>query len=152
MSSEPPPAISPARRRVHAVGVGAQVLGAAGVALGFLGFAVGGLRSASSFGREGNPVTWWAVAVIGTVLLAVGRGLRRLGARGLAGSGLVLDPDRAAEDLEPWARTGGRLVDEALHEVRFEGREQPEVRVRCRSCRALNDEDARYCDQCGAEL
>ena len=28
----------------------------------------------------------------------------------------------------------------------------PQVRVRCRDCRALNLEDARYCGQCGRPL
>jgi hypothetical protein len=30
--------------------------------------------------------------------------------------------------------------------------EAPEVKVRCRNCQALNDEDARFCGQCGASL
>ena len=29
---------------------------------------------------------------------------------------------------------------------------KPQIRVRCRNCRALNDEDAKFCDECGAKL
>ena len=36
------------------------------------------------------------------MLLALGVNLRRVAARGIAGSGLVLDPERARKDLEPF--------------------------------------------------
>ncbi len=91
----------------------------------------------------------------GMALIALGLFLRRLGILGPAGSLLVLDAPRARQDLEPWSRTAGGLVDAALSEIeavkRTSGRE-PQVLVRCLRCKALNDEEARYCDQCGGPL
>lgn len=39
-----------------------------------------------------------------------------IGFRDAADSGLVLDPEQAKQDLEPWARTAGGLVKDALDE------------------------------------
>ena len=60
----------------------------------------------------------------------------------------------------------GGMVDDALSEVKPVQKivehlteehaapqdSAPVVKVRCRECHALNDDDARFCDQCGAEL
>ena len=90
----------------------------------------------------------------GMALMMVGGFMIRVGRRGAAGSGLVLDPQRARKDLEPWTRMGGGMVNDALEEVDLlrdlKGEER--VKVRCRGCRTLNDEEARFCDQCGAEM
>lgn len=95
----------------------------------------------------------------GMVLAVVGGLLQNIGARGLAGSGAVLDPQRAREDLSPYSGALGGMVHDALEGYRqAEGDRAPEesqkelIRVRCRSCRALNTEDARFCDQCGQPL
>ena len=56
-------------------------------------------------------------APIGMVLMIVGGVLQRVGLRGLAGSGVLLDPERARRDIEPWARMGGGVVKDALEEV-----------------------------------
>ena len=56
-------------------------------------------------------------AVGGMALLLVGAALRRVGARGMAGSGMVLDPKRAREDLEPYSRMAGGLVRDVLEEA-----------------------------------
>jgi hypothetical protein len=92
-------------------------------------------------------------------LMVVGGILMSVGARGAAGSGLVLDPSRARQDLEPWSRMGGGMVQDALSEVNVvrkieEGaaHPQPQVKIRCRKCQALNDETAKFCNQCGAPL
>ena len=71
----------------------------------------------------------------------------------------MLDPERAREDLEPWSHMGGGMVQDALSEVnvvkkledRLDGG-APQVKVRCRACQALNDEAAKFCNQCGAAL
>jgi hypothetical protein len=99
----------------------------------------------------------------GFAMIFVGIFLANLGARGLAGSGMMLDPERARRDLEPWARTSGGLTDAAFQEMPTVretvaglvrgGDEAPEVvKVRCRACRALNDEHDKYCGQCGKAL
>ena len=56
-------------------------------------------------------------AVSGMIMIVVGRGLMRLGRVGLAGSGIVLDPEQARTDVEPWARMAGGVVSDALDEA-----------------------------------
>ena len=100
-----------------------------------------------------------ALALLGMGLIGAGGILMNIGARGAAGSGLVLDPERARQDLEPWSRMGGGVVQDALSEVSVVkkldegiGSPQPQVRVRCRECRGLNDETAKFCSQCGVAI
>ena len=96
------------------------------------------------------------LALAAVACVALGLILRKIGIRGLAGSLVVLDPPKAREDLEPWSRAAGGLVDAALSEApalkdiaSAAGRE---VKLRCPSCRALNDERDRFCGQCGKPL
>jgi hypothetical protein len=98
-------------------------------------------------------------ALLGMGTMVVGAILMRIGARGAAGSGLVLDPQQARRDFEPWSRMGGGVVQDALSELGAvepllgkSGSVQPQVKVRCRQCQALNDESAKFCSQCGAAV
>ena len=98
-------------------------------------------------------------AFTGMGLAVVGGVLMRVGARGAAGSGMVLNPEKARQDLEPWSRMGGGVMQDALSEVASvkkleeeRGRPQPQTKVRCQKCRGLNDETAKYCNQCGASI
>ncbi len=97
-------------------------------------------------------------AIFGVGLIAIGGFMRHVGARGAAGSGLLLDPKRAREDLEPWSRMGGGMVDDALSEVDLSSKlgrastPEREIMVRCSSCRTLNDEEAQFCDNCGKAI
>jgi hypothetical protein len=95
----------------------------------------------------------------GMALMMVGGFMMNVGAKGLAGSGIVLDPEQARKDIEPWSRMGGGVVQDALSEVdvvkKIEDRldpPEPQVKVRCRNCQALNDETARFCNQCGSAI
>lgn len=95
----------------------------------------------------------------GMILMIIGTALSRIGARGWAGAGIILDPEKAREDVEPWSRMAGGVVQDALSETELLKRDKdasnspaPLVKVRCRNCRALNDEDAKFCDQCGAAM
>lgn len=54
-------------------------------------------------------VAGMAMMMLGGVLAAVGRA-------GLAGSGVVLDPEQSREDLEPWSRMAGGMFKDALDE------------------------------------
>lgn len=56
-------------------------------------------------------------AVGGMVLMMIGGALRTLGVRGAAGSGVVLDPEKARDDLEPWTRMAGGMVKDAADEA-----------------------------------
>ena len=93
---------------------------------------------------------------IGIILFIAGGFVRNIGARGLAGSGMVLDPLKAREDLSPYTGAAGGMARDAVDAFRRAGtdtqREDPQVMVRCRACKSLNREDAKYCDKCGKAL
>lgn len=98
-------------------------------------------------------------AVFGMLMMIAGGVLTHVGARGLAGSGVVLDPQQAREDLGPYTRMAGGMLKDALDEtgIKLEGKSSsspPEtiIKVRCRKCDALNEDNAKFCDQCGAEI
>jgi ribosomal protein L40E len=102
-------------------------------------------RMAYAFGR----------AVIGIVLCGVGQAVANVGRRGLAGSGVVLDPQQQRAALEPWNRSAGGMLNDALSEVdalKSIGGQTTVVKVRCPKCKALNDETAKFCSQCGSAL
>ena len=56
-------------------------------------------------------------ALTGMGLLVLGQFLMSLGKRGVAGAGLILDPEKARRDVEPWARMGGGMIKDALDEA-----------------------------------
>ena len=103
----------------------------------------------------------------GMALMIFGGFLMNLGRHGAAGSGVVLDPKKARKDLEPWNRAAGGMANDALDEIELAkklGKKldeptppsaaplEPAVKVRCRACKALNDEHAKFCNQCGAAM
>lgn len=98
-------------------------------------------------------------ALAGIVLIGIGSAMRTVGARGLAGSGVILDPEKARRDIEPWSRMVGGAVKDALSETDLGTKPQkpsatatPEIKVRCQQCKSLNDESAKFCNQCGNGL
>lgn len=92
---------------------------------------------------------------IGFILIGAGNFIMNLGAKGAAGSGLLLDPEKAREDLNPYTSAAGGMLSDALKEVDVLKKSDDEkalIRVRCRHCRELNEEDARFCKSCGKEI
>jgi hypothetical protein len=155
-----PGQIAPERRRIYYTGL---TLGA----LGLISFLSTFVTFAMHFGDftnfEANARSEFLRAAVGMILMIGGGVLATIGARGAAGSGLLLDPERAGRDLEPFARLSGRLKDaefsemhtlrETLGGLGAPGEPAPpEVKVRCRNCQALNDERDKFCGQCGASL
>ena len=62
------------------------------------------------------------------------------------GSGMVLDPKKAREDLSPWSSMAGGIIKDALDETDLVSEKEKEViKIRCTACSALNDEDATFC-------
>ncbi len=49
--------------------------------------------------------------------IVVGQFIRRIGSQGLAGSGILLDPVQAREDIEPWSRMSGGVIKDTLDEA-----------------------------------
>ncbi len=86
--------------------------------------------------------------ILGMILIAIGRA-------GLAGSGFMLNPKQARTDLEPFNRSTGGMIQDALEEIpaiQGLGGAQQVVKVRCQNCNALSDELAKFCGQCGKPI
>ncbi|WP_439629313.1 hypothetical protein [Gemmata sp.] len=151
MSNQPQRNISPDREILYYAGM---VLTAVGVLLFFSVFVTGCMNFGNFDHFEERARGEMARALGGMVLMAIGQGMRALGVAGLAGSGVVLDPQKARKDLEPWSRSAGGMLADALDETGLAKQTDtpappPVVKVRCRGCAALNDEHAKFCNQCG---
>lgn len=148
-----PPRISPERKAVYYAGLGMMALGILLCVAGFYRFASGGL-SMAGFGATGGIPSGFGMFGLGMLLMAAGAVLRGIGARGAAGSGLVLDPEKAREDLHPFTHAAGGMVRDAVDAFRGDAPAAAKevVKVRCPHCRALNDEGDKFCGQCGAQL
>lgn len=97
-------------------------------------------------------------AVIGIVLIIVGSIVTNIGARGVAGSGLKLDPDKAREDLKPFNEARGKMINDVISNIdAVDNITKPQtskeiVKIRCKACNCLNDEDAKFCKDCGSPI
>lgn len=93
-------------------------------------------------------------ALAGMILILVGKAIAGVGARGLAGSGVVLDPQRARRDLEPYSRMVGGMAKDALDEAGIAPAARPAevVKLRCRACGKLNEDDSKFCQECGRAI
>lgn len=116
---------------MYYVGMVVSVIGAVLFISVFFSVASAMSRPSTPFAGFGAPsVNGGAVflrAIIGMVLMVAGHVLRGIGSQGAAGSGLVLDPKQAREDLEPWARMGGGLVKDALDEAEINTKGEPSM-------------------------
>lgn len=137
--------ISKNRKTLYYVGNGITVIGF----LLFLStFFVAFLNPYAMFGSS-NPM---ANSFIGFIMIIIGQFISNLGARGAAGSGLILDPKQAREDLKPYSSQVGGMLNDVLDEVDLSTESKEVVKIRCQSCKTLNDEDSKYCKKCGNEL
>jgi hypothetical protein len=139
--------ISSERQTTYYLGMGLVVIGIGLFVSTFLSFGTASLGQMPSFGRP----------LAGMGMMVVGRLLMVLGARGPAGAGLILDPERARRDLEPMSRMGGGMLKDALDEANVDlgqDRRTPRevVKLRCRACGALDDETAKFCSACGKPM
>lgn len=113
--NEPRRSVSSERKTLYYLGMALMVIGlVVFVSIFFSGFA---MMSQDPFSPGYNPGAVFLRAPIGIGLILVGRLMMNSGARGLAGSGVVLDPEQAREDMEPWARMGGGMLRDALDEA-----------------------------------
>jgi hypothetical protein len=145
--------VSPGRQGVHA-------LGTLLIAIGLISFlsvfvtVAGVVGGGSAFGDSPS----FMPAVIGMILMIAGGALRSIGAKGIHGSGLVLDPQRARRELEPHSRQVGGMIGDALDEAGIGvGAREPQpvervVMIRCTTCQTLNDDGSKFCQECGAKL
>lgn len=119
--------------------------------IGFVSF-----LSVFAFAFLGDPFrmgfSFMAPGFIGFTLIIIGQGIMTYARLGKAGSGLILDPKQAREDLKPYSSQVGGMLNDVLDEVDLPSQSKEVVKVRCRQCQALNDEDARFCKHCGSIL
>lgn len=104
-----------------------------------------------------GPGSFMARPIIGMILMISGSVVRTIGARGAAGSGLVLDPEKAREDLKPFSEATGSIINDVVSNIDLldkddDSHEKEIIKIRCKSCKSLNDEDAKFCKSCGQEL
>ncbi len=144
--------ISEERKAFYYIGMGL-------VAVGFLLFASCFVTFAFNFGSfepdvPSKMAAGFVRALIGFGLIFVGGIVSRIGLLGAAGSGVILDPERARKDVEPLARMAGGVIGDALEEAHVNLGQAPAERVvvKCRACGTHNDEDAKFCKECGQEL
>jgi hypothetical protein len=161
MPEEPNRALSPERKVLYYAGLGCSGLG---MLLFFSVFVTGCMNFGNFENFEGNARSSMARGLGGMALMLIGGFLMNLGRHGAAGSGLLLDPQKSRKDLEPWSRAAGGMTNDALEEIdlaqKLEDKlDEPEVppplpivKVRCRACQSLNDEHAKFCNQCGAAI
>lgn len=65
-----------------------------------------------------------------------------------------LIPEQARNDLEPYTRMAGGMLKDALDEadLNFGGRAERVVMIKCSACGKLNEEDSKFCQECGKEF
>ena len=143
--------ISEERRTAYYLGAVIMVIGGLLFASVFITFA---LHFGDFSNFRSNAKSEMLRALAGMGFLVIGWIIRGIGARGLAGSGVVLDPQRAREDLEPYSRMAGGMVKDALDEAGLDpsGKKEQLIKIKCQACGKLNAEDAKFCQECGRKL
>lgn len=146
---------------VFFLGMGSQPEPSPSLMPGFPGMMQGDVFAESRRRAEETRSTGQAGIVrafLGMGLVAAGAILNGIGRQGVAGSGFSPSPSAVQEDLEPWARAEGGLLGAKLDAAGFRQQSpdpmpsEPEIRVRCLRCGALNEESDRFCGACGAPL
>ena len=164
MPNEPKRDIAPERKALYYAGMGCTGLG---MLLFFSVFVTGCANFGNFENFEGQARSSMARGIGGMILMMIGGALMTVGRLGAAGSGVFLDPQKMRKDLEPWNRAAGGMTNDALDEIDLAKKlarkldepaappatpPEPVVKVRCLACKALNDEHARFCNQCGAAM
>ncbi len=144
--------ISEGRKTAYYVGMALAVIGAISFGSVFLS----GILHFGDFDNfEARDKSMGARAFGGMALIIAGVVVMSIGARGAAGSGLVLDPEKARDDLEPFSRMAGGMVKDALDEADInlgKGSSEKIIMIKCRNCERLNEEDSKFCQECGKSL
>ena len=144
--------ISQQRKTTYYIGMGMAAIGF----LMFVSTFFVGLSGTHDFARfESQAKAEGFLAISGMLLIIAGFVVASIGARGLAGSGVVLDPDKAREDLKPFSQMAGGIVKDALDAADIKpGTKSQEkvVMIKCQSCGKLNAEDSKFCSGCGKKF
>ncbi len=162
--------ISDNRKFLYTLGGGLMVIGFLLFLCPFV-FGIMSMRNGPGFNMASesrSAANAFGAAFVGFILLFIGGFIRGTAAKGLAGSGVILDPDQAREDLKPWNKAAGGMTSDILQEIpvvqKFENAidrantpttSQPTkevIKIRCQACKTLNDEDATFCKNCAVKL
>lgn len=109
--------VSSERKTSYYVGMVLIVVGL----LTFLSVFVTGIANFGNFENfDGQVQSAGFRALAGMGMMVIGGILMKIGSRGLAGSGVVLDPEQARRDVEPWSRMAGGMVRDALDEAEID--------------------------------
>ena len=143
--------ISEERKTAYYIGMGLQILGGLLFASMFVTFMMH-FGDFNNFEERAKSGMFRAFG--GMALMIIGGIVRGIGAKGLAGSGVVLDPAKARDELEPYSRMAGGMVKDAIDEMKINPRGESEkmIMLRCRSCGGLSQESAKFCQECGTKL
>tara|TARA_R110001592_G_scaffold188751_1_gene434127 strand:- start:215 stop:697 length:483 start_codon:yes stop_codon:yes gene_type:complete len=136
--------ISEGRKTIYYVGGGLMILGV-------LTFGSVFVTSALNFGNFDNfherARSSGLRAISGMAMMIVGALVSNVGRVGLAGSGVILDPQQARKDVEPWSRMGGGMLKDTLDEAEIDlsglgthKTETPTLAEQLRELHALREE------------
>lgn len=151
--------ISDGRKLTYYIGLVLVVLGVILFMSSF--FAVSTGFGSMDPGFDMGMPSFFKRALFGMISIIIGSVLMNIGAKGAAGSGIILDPDKVREDLSPYSHAAGKMINDVvsgvdvLKDVRGnqEGKRPDQlIKIRCRECGGLNDEDAVFCKACGGKL
>jgi hypothetical protein len=143
--------ISEERKIAYYFGTVLMVIGG----LLFISVFITGVMNFGDFSNfESNVKSSMFRAISGMCLMIVGGIVRGIGACGLAGSGVVLDPEKAREELGPYSRMTGGMIKDALDEaeINLGGQQEKIIMIKCQGCGNLNEEDSNFCKKCGKKL
>ena len=90
--------------------------------------------------------------LIGMAFIVIGNIMRSIGMKGTAGSGLILSPNKARQDYKPWTKMAGGMLKDVMDESKEDSNSQSSIKIRCRACKTLNEEDATFCKTCGQPI
>ncbi len=106
--------ISPERKAIYYIGITLIVIG--GITF-FSVFISGALHFGDFSNFKERAQSEMLRSMVGMALIFIGGILSAIGRAGAAGSGIILDPQKARTDLEPWSRMAGGLVKDAIDEA-----------------------------------
>jgi len=151
------PTIPQNRKTLYYIGMGTTLAGFLLFLSTFFSFA-GNFGNFDDFAGRGQSMMFRGIG--GMVLIMAGAAMMNVGRRGWAGSGIVLDPHQARQEMKPWNQMAGGMAQDALGQIEVVNKlsdklstpDQPQIKVRCTKCQALNDETDKFCGQCGAGM
>ncbi len=146
--------VSEKRKKIYQIGMAISAIGV----LMFIAVFFINLPVDDSIRFRRNSRIMEILAPLGIIMIIAGQIVRAVGERGLAGSGLTLDPEQAREDLEPLNRSAGGQIDDTLDEINIGKHlggltnQQTIIKLKCTHCDYLNDEQDKFCGNCGKKI